>query len=211
MCGRFILTSDKDVLEKSLKVKIKLGYAPRYNVAPTQNVMTVTDMAPDGITFMKWGMEPAWWKFKSRQLINLRVETVRSKPFFQRLLAHGRCAMLADGFYEWDKSSKPSQPYLFRFKSGAPFFFPAVWEQEGGVSACSLLTVPANPLVGKIHNRMPAILELPKVKAWLQSDASLDALLDLVEPYPSSKMIAVKVGQAVNDPHLDSAALVEAV
>ena len=60
MCGRFSLTADLSELARRLEFEGNwLELEPNYNVAPTQNVLTVID---DGENrrggFMSWGMIP---------------------------------------------------------------------------------------------------------------------------------------------------------
>ena len=124
MCGRFSLTPDLDKLQLRFGFKAAdLSYTPRYNVAPTQEVLTVTgDGEEDVAQFMKWGLIPFWAKDPSigNRMINARAETVVEKPSFRQAFQKRRCLIVADGFYEWRKEGKNKIPMRIILKSGEP-------------------------------------------------------------------------------------------
>jgi putative SOS response-associated peptidase YedK len=104
MCGRYVQRTDAKKLAKEFKVAEVPSVEPRYNIAPTQEVLAVHE-TPDGreMTFYKWGLIPSWAKDKSMsaRLINARSETVAEKPAFRQAFRQRRCIIPADGFYEW--------------------------------------------------------------------------------------------------------------
>ncbi|MDD5083737.1 MAG: SOS response-associated peptidase [Candidatus Moranbacteria bacterium] len=105
MCGRFSLISSREDLEKRFDVKLPKGrHAPRYNAAPSQDMLVIPQESPHEARFYHWGLVPVWAKDPriGSHLINARSETVAEKPIFKRLLQKHRCLVLADGFYEWD-------------------------------------------------------------------------------------------------------------
>jgi hypothetical protein len=53
--------------------------------------------------------------------INARSETAATKPMFRAAFKKRRCLILANGYYEWEKASKPKQPYYYRMKDENPF------------------------------------------------------------------------------------------
>lgn len=60
MCGRFTLT--KDTTEITLRWqtdRIEVEVKPRYNIAPTQNVLIVTDDGDREQVQMRWGLIPS--------------------------------------------------------------------------------------------------------------------------------------------------------
>ncbi len=83
---------------------------PRFNIAPSQPVAAVRSEATDShrsLVTLRWGLIPSWAKEKSigYKLINVRGETVDQKPSFRQAFKHRRCLLLADGYYEWQKSA----------------------------------------------------------------------------------------------------------
>jgi len=39
---------------------------------------------------------------------------------FKKALAHHRCLVTADGFYEWQREGRWKQPFFIRLKRGEP-------------------------------------------------------------------------------------------
>jgi len=125
MCGRFTLAANKEVLEKHFGLKLKGRWEPRFNLAPEQVLPVVWNPGNPEFVRQSWGLRPAWWSHGARSLINIRVETLKAKATFKRLIAQQRCLVPANGFYEWQKSGRLSQPFRFTLK-GRPFQFPGV-------------------------------------------------------------------------------------
>ena len=107
MCGRYSLTSDMDELQLRFGFRAgDLRHTPRYNIAPTQEVLTVTNNGEENHgQFMKWGLIPFWAKDPKigSRMINARAETVVEKHSYRKAFQERRCLVLADGFYEWRK------------------------------------------------------------------------------------------------------------
>jgi putative SOS response-associated peptidase YedK len=105
MCGRFVVFSDLEQLQEYFPIDKALSEVkPNYNVAPTQEIMTI--IRQEGLNVLDklhWGLVPHWAKDISTgyKMINARMETVSSKPSFRDAFKKRRCLILADGFYEW--------------------------------------------------------------------------------------------------------------
>jgi putative SOS response-associated peptidase YedK len=166
MCGRYTLRTPVETLAKEFGI---IGPLPevqaRYNVAPTQEVVAVlSEDALRHLEMLRWGLIPSWADDPAigSRMINARSETAAEKPFFRRAFKKSRCLILADGFYEWQKTANGKQPYYIRMEDGSPFAFAGLWESWGKhgeeIRSCAILTTDANDLVGEIHHRMPVIL-----------------------------------------------------
>ncbi|HBA91999.1 MAG: hypothetical protein A2X24_09050 [Chloroflexi bacterium GWB2_54_36] len=218
MCGRYSLTLEPVELRQAFGLsEMPEELMPRYNIVPTQPVAVITDAAARTVEFMRWGLVPSWAKDISigSKLINARAETVTEKPSFRSAFAHRRCLILADGFYEWQKTGtkSPSIPYYLHLTNGGPFAFAGLWEfwqsPEGDeLKTCTIITTEANARVAPVHDRMPVILNPQTVWNWLR-DGSNESLLKLLRPYPAEEMTAYRVSRMVNDPGKDVAALVK--
>lgn len=115
MCGRFALTTPPDVIAKWYELMRRLEFSPRYNIAPTQQVLAVRrgdDQQREGV-FLHWGLIPFWAKDASigSRLINARSESAADKPSFRAAMKKRRCLIPASGFYEWKKRGNAKQPY----------------------------------------------------------------------------------------------------
>ena len=207
MCGRYAQRADPKRLAKEFKVSEVPGVRPRYNIAPTQEVLAVRE-SPDGreMTFLKWGLIPSWAKDAAigAKLINARSETVEEKPSFRDAFRRRRCLIPADGFYEWRKEGGRKQPYFFRHKEERPFGFAGLWDRWEGedgqvINSCTILTTEANGVLRPVHDRMPVILRPEDYEPWLEAGERERSLLrELLRPYPEEEMTGYPVSPAVN-------------
>jgi putative SOS response-associated peptidase YedK len=221
MCGRFSLTKEEAEIEKRFQAKFYTkDLVKRYNVAPSQLSLVMTDAQPEKLQLFKWGLIPSWAKDKSigYKMINARSETVFEKPSFKKLIQQRRCLVIADGFYEWQPlDGKKKQPFRIGLKSWDLFAFAGLWDEwsdkETGeiVPTFTILTTAANSLVAPIHDRMPVMLEPKEEKLWLTKGLSTEEILGLLSPFPESEMVVYPVSEQVNSPANDNPELIEPV
>jgi len=79
VCGRFTLTTNLGAIATRFGVARFLEeVGPRYNIAPTQTVIVVSDDGTRQLTQMQWGLIPSWAKDPAigDRMINARAETV---------------------------------------------------------------------------------------------------------------------------------------
>ena len=177
-----------------------------YNVAPTQDVLTVVGGDTRQGVLMRWGLIPYWAKDTSlgNRMINARAETVAEKPAFRDALRKKRCLILADGFYEWQRTRSAKRPMRAVMRSGEPFAFAGLWSTWRGtkgnrISSCSIITTVANDLLRPIHDRMPVILPKGQEEFWLDINVEdSDALTSVLTPYPAQAMEMYEVSTLVN-------------
>ena len=68
MCGRFTLTQDIQTVArtimspKAVAIPSTLQVVPRYNIAPTQDVVTVMNDGNLHLDMLRWGLIPSWSK-----------------------------------------------------------------------------------------------------------------------------------------------------
>ena len=222
MCGRFTIISEPVAYQLEFDIKIdntiKNIWKRRYNVAPSQSIPVVHNAPEHDLRLMRWGLIPNWSNNRSGKisLINVRAETIREKIYFKRLVEQGkRCLILADGFYEWqdpERKGMPKTPFYFKLKSGKPFVFAGIWEENRTADAqlaqaCAIITCPPNSLVSPVHNRMPVMLDAPDGKEWLGQNPT-EQLLALLKPYPAETMQAYPVSRMINSPQTDDPACI---
>lgn len=222
MCGRFALTVSARVLAEVFDADPPADHHPRYNVAPTQPVLTVRkDLSgKPTITPARWGLIPHWAKDAGigARMINARAETVADKPAFRTAVRRRRCLIPADGFYEWRKEDGGKQPYLVRFSDGRVFTFAGLWESwqptAGGdpVESCTIITTSPNELLAALHDRMPVILPFERHDEWLDAgELGKDRLRSLLGPIEASGLEARPVSRHVNRPANDDPVCVEPI
>ncbi|QBD79638.1 SOS response-associated peptidase [Ktedonosporobacter rubrisoli] len=216
MCGRFTLTTDINAIAKAFNVAPSLQTQPRYNVAPTQNIVSVLRDGDTHLDWLRWGLIPSWAKDESigSRMINARAETLAEKPSFKRLLRGRRCLVVADGFYEWKQEGKTKTPMYITMKDKELFAFAGLWDvwkspDNEIVRSCTIITTEPNELMSTIHNRMPAILTGEAQQDWLNTDEHDEPfLLNLLKPFSTDAMEARPVSRQVNNPRYDSAELI---
>jgi putative SOS response-associated peptidase YedK len=213
MCGRYTLIRDSATIAEAFGLGGMPELAPRYNVAPTQQVLAVRQAdVGRAAALLRWGLVPPWSAGpEGPPLINVRAETAATKPAFRSAFRKRRCLVPADGFFEWKPQGCGKQPYLFGPRGGGLFAFAGLWERWGALlESCAVLTVAANGLVRPLHERMPAILHRDDYSLWLDPGVQdAEALQALLRPYPEEEMEARPVNPWVNDARHDDPRCVE--
>ena len=207
MCGRYSLIADIGELAGRFEFDGDwVKFESAYNVAPTQEVVTVVGGEARRAGLMRWGLIPHWAKDTriGARMINARAETVAEKPAFRDSLRRRRCLVLADGFYEWQRVGGSKRPMRIVMRSGEPFAFAGLWsvwrDPDGNrIPSCAIITTAANEVLRPVHDRMPVILPRDVEEFWL--DGSVDepsALSSVLTPYHDDAMEAYEVSTLVN-------------
>ncbi len=112
---------------------------------------------------------------------------------FKKSAQKRRCAILADGFYEWQETIGHTKiPHYFFLKEHEPFAFARLYEPpavEGGPSRCMVVTTTPNSMLEAFNDRMPVILQDDVRQEWM-SDAALteENLPRICRPFPAEGM-----------------------
>jgi len=212
MCGRFTMTATPGALAEHFDVRAPTTFAPRYNIAPTQPVLTVTaDEGERAVDPRHWGLVPHWASDtgSAARMINARVESVAEKPAFREAFRRRRCLIPADGFYEWRAQSRARQPYHISLPEHALFAFAGLYEHWRGddreLDSCTILTTGARGAIRGLHDRMPVMLPPDRYAAWLDADAEPARLRGLLETQLHERLAMRAVGQRVNSIRNDDA------
>jgi putative SOS response-associated peptidase YedK len=220
VCGRYSLAApDPALIRARFPVGESVEIRPRYNVAPTDEVLTVTtdrEGNPRG-ELLRWGLIPSWADSPQigARMINARVESVAEKPAFRTAFQRFRCLIIADGFYEWqrrDSDPHPKRPFHITRDDGAQFAFAglwSIWHGAGGDPArtlrtCTIITRPANDRIAALHDRMPVILDPAHEADWLDTATPGGALREILAGLPAERTALTEVGLAVNDARHDA-------
>lgn len=160
--------------------------------------------------FHLWGFLPSFIKDPSTVsgMINARAETLEQKPSFKKAFKYRRCVIPASGFYEWKKVGKEKQPWYFSPTKDPLFCFAGIWEAWHGpdgeqLNTCAIITTEPNKLVGKVHRRMPVILQKNDVSDWLKETSEVSRLNSMLKAYPDALMQSWMVDRMVNNPGND--------
>jgi putative SOS response-associated peptidase YedK len=203
MCGRMTIATEQEVLEARFHAEAVKKLEKHYNAYPNHDhypLPVITLEQPELITLRYWGIMPPWWTRDTRGLINIKYETLRDKKTFHKDLAKRRCMVLAEGYFEWKGEKGHKTPYHIRLKTGEPFAFAGLYEENNIngkiVDTFAIITTEPNELMQTIHNRMPVILSKSSESEWLNPDIEPEHALELLardipaesmEAYPVSK------------------------
>jgi putative SOS response-associated peptidase YedK len=186
-------------------------FAANFNTTPSQIVPVVR--AREGRT----EIVPMRWGFAGRRSFNARVETLATGSAFRVPWKRGRrCIVPALGFYEWHVNPDASeQPYYIHPDDQDVFGFAGLWtrsraDANGVTESCSIITVPANPLMAKINNagaRMPAMLTRGQRKSWLTWSTESAGMT--LSAYADERLLAYAVSDRINSPHNNDESLLE--
>ncbi len=173
---------------------------------------------------VRWGLVPSWAKDPKigSRMINARVETVAEKPSFRRAFAARRCLLPADGYFEWytplgddvpkTKSGKPQkQPFYIHRSDGNSLAMAGLYEwwrdeskarddPEGWLLSATIITTSSTDEVGRIHDRMPLVVETAGWQQWLDPGRTEPAdLRQLLTPAAATQLAAYPVSPMVNN------------
>lgn len=207
MCGRYSLSKSAQQLIEHFDAIFDETFSPNYNAAPSQSLPVIRLDGQRYLSTLRWGLVPFWAKDPKigYKMINARSETVAEKPAFRNLLAHNRCIVPAEGYYEWKMTPTGKAPHFIHLKSDELFGMAGLWTtwkdaEQRPMHTFTLLTCPANEAVAHIHDRMPVILPPEKQSLWLTPDVPAEQLKELMLSYPGEKMDYYTVSTAVNTP-----------
>lgn len=177
---------------------------------------------------LRWGLVPSWAKDATLggKLINARAETLAVKPSFRAAFARRRCLLPADGYYEWqtvagDDGRSRKQPFFIHPRDGAPLAMAGLYElwrapevpradPDAWLWTAAIITTQASDELGRIHDRMPMVVERAQWAHWLDPDCTdPGGLPGLMLPAVSAGLDAHMVSPAVNNVRNNGPGLVE--
>jgi putative SOS response-associated peptidase YedK len=196
MCGRYGMGMSRGELEDALEgVELPAGIEPRYNIAPTQDVLVLRAIgASTRGERVRWGIDVIAPEGRSRSLFNVRSETLLERG----LQGRERVLVLATHFFEWRRQ----QPMLIAPRSRLMAFAGLLAGSE-----VAILTCTPNRTLAAIHNRMPVVVDRAAWTRWLDSHRPLGAVSDLLRPCPEDELVVAPTSRSVNDPANDTPAV----
>lgn len=217
-------------------------WEPHWNAAPTSTALVIAphvEVEEEGgtvvherlLTDARWGLVPHWAKDEAlgNRLFNARAETVEKLPSFRDAFKSGRVIVPIDAFYEWENpehmealgtpipKKTPKQPWAFLPASGGHFALAglaSLRRRPDGtpLRTFTLITTEANAVVGRIHDRMPVMLNtLEQRAAWLNERTPVTELRGLLGPAPDALLHARRVSRAVSNARNEGPRLLEEI
>ncbi|MFI6868763.1 SOS response-associated peptidase [Nocardia sp. NPDC050406] len=226
MCGRYATTTNPATLAAELDAidETDDSGTPNYNVAPTNQVLTVVerhdrdhpeDPAQLRIRKMRWGLIPPWTKAaepgvpaKGKPLFNARADKAATTASFRDAVKKRRCLVPMDGWYEWVTEPGPDGkavklPFYMSRGDGERLYMAGLWsvwrdrdqgDQAQPLLSCTILTTDAVGDLTKVHDRMPLPMPREHWDAWLDPDHPAPA--ELLEN-PSESYISEIIARPV--------------
>jgi len=223
MCFTVAIDLVREELEKEFLVSVPAGvsFEPAYYFSAFDHprLPLITSGDPEKIILSRWGLVPSWVRDRTaaekirNATINARTETVLQKPSFRHLAGRKHCLLPVSGFYEWHDHHGRKIPYFLRWKDHKAFGLAGLYDlwtdRETGemVHSFTLLTVPASPLVARIHNtrkRMPLLLPPGEGVKWVKKRTFEESLKE-IHPLPEKELdfypLAPGLTGRAADPH----------
>jgi putative SOS response-associated peptidase YedK len=186
-----------------------------FNVPPTERIRIVVEREGERrLTSARWGFQPFWADGDAgRSWINARAETAWDSPAFGPALRATRCIIPADAFYEWDRSASPRQTYAIGpAADGELLPMAGIWSAtRHAPPTVAILTTAPNPLVARIHDRMPVILTMDLLEDWLDPGATPANLAPMLMAAPEDSLRMWPVSTAVNRVQVDGPELLRPI
>ncbi|KAG6898020.1 hypothetical protein C0992_007016 [Termitomyces sp. T32_za158] len=206
MCGRFALRLARPEIRNipghdGVDVEEWIDeeqFIPRYNIAPRSQAPVIRRGRESGgyvLHTMKWGLVPHWSKHEDKTLstTNARAENlVEGGGMWASIKGKKRCAVVAQGYYEWLTKGKDKLPHFTKPRDGGLMLMAALYDsvilegQNVPLWTFSIVTTEANKDFSWLHDRQPVLLSTRvALDTWLNTDSQkwTPALSKLVEPY----------------------------
>jgi putative SOS response-associated peptidase YedK len=187
-----------------------------YNLAPTSAVPILRRVDAAVVPGLaRWGLVPGWHRGSLRDwkasTINARSENVQDRPSFRDAYRHGRCVVLASGYYEWQVVSGVKRPYYIHPAGNAPALIMAglisdITLPDFTGATCAVMTEPVRAPLDAVHDRMPVLVLPEGIEQWLGGADTSD-----VARLPMGALAWHRVGREVNSVRHDGPELLKPV
>jgi putative SOS response-associated peptidase YedK len=205
MCGRNSLYVSGKKLEDRYEASLDIDWTKSYNIAPGNSQPVVKKNSPKTLERMEWSFIPHFTegenqrrKWRHRNVINARIESVKDKNTFKKSFQERKCLIPSTGFYDWKDEGKPKKtPYHIKPEKGMVFSFAGFYNDETFV----ILTKESeNSKMKEIHDRTPVIIPRDREEQYLDDELTKGDLQNL----KALNLEIEQVSRKVNDPDNDS-------
>jgi putative SOS response-associated peptidase YedK len=208
MCNRYTLIDPDSAFAEIARILRLPLHKPqwvtqRYNIGLMQVAPTVVnrgtgpEVLPMQFGFIAQG--------NPQMINNARAETVFAKRSFKEAVISHRCAIPTTGFIDWETDSEGKKwPHFFTLANDRPYTLAALWSPGAAEKAIPpnfcIVTATPNPLVARIHDRMPVILREEHLARWLDP-APMDEpeFLEISKSFPAEAMREQEVSDYISN------------
>jgi putative SOS response-associated peptidase YedK len=166
------------------------GAPSRHEAAPSQSQLVFRRHPETGHPvegYLRWGFIPHGSPTRpSVHPIHIRAETIAEKPMFADAYRNRRCVVPMNSYYQKDSNGRR---HIISRRDGTLFAVAGIWDNWRNPKTgqwertFAMVTVEANDVIARIHDRMVAILETSEISRWLSLDEDPH---DLLRSYPSA-------------------------
>jgi putative SOS response-associated peptidase YedK len=177
------------------------AYPDHYNLG--QGDVASVLVCADGtahVQRMLWGIVPRWSKTPETPYttVTARLERAARSRIFAGPWKRQHCVIPLSGYYKWDRSRKPAQPYYIHHAEGQVLLAAGLWERwergEPALLSFSVLT-HANPAIpAPLTADGPIFLEGERWRSWLRGPRLFPAAFLARAPQP--ELLAYPVSSA---------------
>ncbi|WP_162799994.1 SOS response-associated peptidase [Pedobacter jeongneungensis] len=169
----------------------KADDAQKQETLPTDYTPVITIQRPREIQYMRWGLVPAFANDLKEYapMLNARAETLFTLPSFRDLVMTFRCLILNEGFYESEVIGNERVNWLVKPAQEDYFYKAGLWTtwrdpQSGDLTeSFTMITCdPGSSEFGRIHDRIPIIMNKAERRLWMNPSATKDQLIGLLKP-----------------------------
>jgi putative SOS response-associated peptidase YedK len=173
----------------------------RYNIAVRKPAAVVLDRG-EGLVVedFDWGLIPSWSKLPETKYttVTARLERAPRSRIFKRPWEQRRCIVPMNGYYKWDRSAKPPQPYFIQSRAGEVLFAAGLWDlwhrDEPHVYSFSVLTAPNEAIPAPLWPDGPVFVRAAQIADWIEGPWFPQRFLSnmpqpALEAYPVSRRI----------------------
>lgn len=203
-------------LPKAL-TELVIALPDRYNISIRQPAGVLREF--DGnwdVSEIQWGLVPAWEKQPTTRYSTqtARLERAARSRMYRKAWESRHCLVPMTGYYKWDRTSTPPQPYFIQRSDGDILFAAGLWERwtdrespETHLDSFALLTTANSAIPAPLVPDGPVFVSARHLEHWITRGGrrGLRVLVDSAQP----ALEAYPVSRRVADRRLDSYDLLE--
>jgi putative SOS response-associated peptidase YedK len=187
MCGHVEIGEQKDI---KIAKRDGSSYTAKSNGSgnPGSMLPVVTDAMPDKVQEYRWGLLSVDDDKIHSKNKHARIESLFLVPLWRELVGRKHCVVRIQAFYEYNREQEKT--YKIERVDGQPFYIAGLWDIwfdiKSGIllPTFTMITMPPNSEMIKVHDRMPAILDRGNVKIWINSSYTAEQRVEWLRNNP---------------------------